>query len=51
LRYGSAETGREQTMVQDLIFWVATASVSIGMGVLFVVLVATKQLIADDESD
>jgi hypothetical protein len=50
-RYGSAETGREQTMAQDLIFWVATASVCMGMGVLFVVFVALKQLTADDDPD
>ena len=51
LRYASPEAGREQTMAQDLIFWIATASVSTGMGVLFVVLVSMKQLIADDDSD
>jgi hypothetical protein len=36
-------------MAQDLIFLVATASVCMGMGVLFVVLVALKQLNADDD--
>jgi hypothetical protein len=29
-------------VAQDLIFWVATASVCMGMGVLFVVFVALK---------
>jgi hypothetical protein len=38
-------------MAQDLIFWVATASVCMGMGVLFVVFVAMKQLVADDDPD
>jgi hypothetical protein len=38
-------------MAQDLIFWVATASVCMGIGVLFVVLLALKQLIADDDPD
>jgi hypothetical protein len=42
--------GREQTMAQNLTFWVATASVGMGMGVLFVVLVL-QQLIADDDPD
>jgi hypothetical protein len=46
-----AEVGREQTMAQDLIFWVATASVCMGMGVVFVALVALKQLTADDDPD
>jgi hypothetical protein len=50
-RYGSAEIGMEQTMAQGLIFWVATASVGMGMGVLFVVVVALKQLAADDDPD
>jgi hypothetical protein len=43
--------GREQTMAQNLTFWIATASVGMGMGVLFVVLVALQQLIADDDRD
>jgi hypothetical protein len=42
--------GREQTMAQDLTFWVATASVGMGMGVLFIVLVL-QQRIADDDPD
>jgi hypothetical protein len=51
LRYGSSETGRKQTMAQDLIFWVSTASVCMGMGVLFAISVALKQLAADDDPD
>jgi hypothetical protein len=50
LRYGPSGMGREQTMAQNLTFWVATASVGMGMGVLFVVLVL-QQLIADDDPD
>jgi hypothetical protein len=42
--------GREQTMAQDFTFWVATASVGMGMGVLFVVLVL-QQRTADDDPD
>jgi hypothetical protein len=38
-------------MAQDLTFWVATASVAMGIGVLFVVFVALKQLVADDDPD
>jgi hypothetical protein len=37
-------------MAQDLIFWVATASVCMAM-VFFAVLVAMKELIADDDPD
>jgi hypothetical protein len=51
LRYGSSETGRKQTMAKDLIFWVSTASVCMGMGVLFAISVALKQLAADDDPD
>jgi hypothetical protein len=47
----SAKAGREQTMAQDLIFWAATASVCMGMGVLFVALVTLKQMSADDDPD
>jgi hypothetical protein len=36
-------------MAQDLIFWVSTASVCMGIGVIFVVVVALKQLTADDD--
>ena len=39
-----------KTMAQDLIFWGATASVCM-VGVLFVALVALKQLIAYDDPD
>jgi hypothetical protein len=38
-------------VAQDLIFWVATAFVCMGMGVLFVVFVALKQLTEDDVPD
>jgi hypothetical protein len=38
-------------MAHDLIFWVATASLCMGMGVLFVVFVALKQLTANDDPD
>jgi hypothetical protein len=38
-------------MAQGLIFWAATASVGMGLGVLFVVLVALKQLTADVDPD
>jgi hypothetical protein len=38
-------------MAQDLTFWVATASVGMGMGVLFVLFVALKQLAANDDPD
>jgi hypothetical protein len=38
-------------MAQDLVFWVATASVWMGIGVVFVVFVALKQLTADDDPD
>jgi hypothetical protein len=51
LRYGSAETSRKQTMAQDLIFWIATASACMVMGVFFVALIALKQLVADDDPD
>jgi hypothetical protein len=38
-------------MAQDLIFWVATASACMVMGVFFVALIALKQLVADDDPD
>ena len=51
LRYGSRGNAQgANKMAQTLIFWVATASVCMGMGALFAVLV-TKQQIADDDTD
>lgn len=38
-------------MARDLTFWVTAASVGMGMGVLFVLFMALKQLVADDDPD
>jgi hypothetical protein len=50
LRYGSAESAGSN-MAQNLTFWVTTASVGVGTGILFLLFVVLKQLVADDDPD